>query len=118
MPDQVPTLAVMGLLASSKMEISNISHLQYKESNRISALMQEIKRCGGRAEYIDDCLTVYPLPKVTEQVIIDSHEDHRLAMAFAILTLKFPQVKIADQQVANKSFPGFWQEFKRFRDSE
>ena len=118
MPDQVPTLAVMGLLATSKMEIYNISHLQYKESNRISALVQEIKRCGGRADYIDDCLTVYPLPKITEQVLIDSHGDHRLAMAFAILTLKFPDVKIADQQVVNKSFPGFWQEFKRFRDSE
>jgi 3-phosphoshikimate 1-carboxyvinyltransferase len=118
MPDQVPTLAVMGLLATSKMEIYNISHLQYKESNRIVALVQEIRRCGGRADYLDDCLTVHPLSKVHEPVLVDSHGDHRLAMAFAMLTLKYPEVKIADQQVVNKSFPGFWQEFKRFRDSE
>ena len=50
--------------------------------------------------------------------MIDPHGDHRLAMAFAILKLKYPEIEIDDPAVVNKSFPDFWTEFRRFRDSE
>ncbi|MDP8321477.1 MAG: 3-phosphoshikimate 1-carboxyvinyltransferase [Candidatus Stygibacter australis] len=118
MPDQVPTLAVLGLMAGSEIEITNISHLQYKESNRIESILTEIRRCGGKAEYKDGCLRVFPLAKYPGQVLIDPHGDHRLAMAFAILKLKYPEIEIDDPAVVNKSFPDFWTEFRRFRDSE
>ena len=118
MPDQVPTLAMLGLMASSKVEITNINHLQYKESNRIESILTEIRRCSGEAEYKDGFLRVFPLTKDPGQVIIDTHGDHRLAMAFAILKLKYPEIEIDDPAVVNKSFPDFWTEFRRFRDSE
>ena len=118
MPDQVPTLAVLGLMAGSEIEITNISHLQYKESNRIESILTEIRRCGGKAEYKDGFLRVFPLTKDPGQVIIDTHGDHRLAMAFAILKLKYPEIEIDNHAVVNKSFPDFWTEFRRFRDSE
>jgi len=115
MPDQVPTLAVLGLMASSEVEMTNISHLQYKESNRLESILTEIRRCGGRAEYKDGCLRVFPLAKDPGQVLINTHGDHRLAMAFAILKLKYPGIEIDDPAVVNKSFPDFWTEFHRFR---
>jgi len=118
MPDQVPTLAVLGLMAGSEVEMTNISHLQYKESNRIESVLTEIRRCSGEAEYKEGCLRVFPLAKYPGQVLIDPHGDHRLAMAFAILKLKYPEIEIDDPAVVNKSFPDFWTEFRRFRDSE
>ncbi|MCF7912514.1 MAG: 3-phosphoshikimate 1-carboxyvinyltransferase [Candidatus Cloacimonetes bacterium] len=118
MPDQVPTLAVMGLMAASPMEITGISHLQYKESNRIEALITEIRRIGGRADYENDCLTVQPLAEPARQVTIETHGDHRLAMAFAILMYEYPSISINEPEVVNKSFPGFWAEYQRFMEAE
>jgi 3-phosphoshikimate 1-carboxyvinyltransferase len=114
MPDQVLTLGVLGLLAESPVKITNIAHVQHKESRRISCLLEEIERIGGKAEYKSEILTIYPLEHQPQQVTIKTHQDHRLAMAFSILLLHYPWLKLDKPEVVNKSFPGFWQEFEKY----
>ncbi len=115
MPDQVPTLAVLGLLADSPTEIYNITHLRFKESDRIGAVLAEIARLGGRADYENDILRIYPLETEPASILVNTYGDHRLVMAFSILKLKYPELRIDNPGTVNKSYPGFWAEYQRFR---
>ncbi len=107
MPDIVPTLAVIATLAKSKTVISNIEHLRYKECDRLSLMVQEINNIGGKAEALADKMIIYP-QKPTGG-IIDPHDDHRLAMSFALLGLAGIPLQIKNPHCVNKSFPNFWQ---------
>jgi 3-phosphoshikimate 1-carboxyvinyltransferase len=107
MPDMVPTLAVIALFAEGKTTISNVSHLRHKESDRIADTANEIRRIGSRVEERDDGLVIYGGEKLSGAEI-DPHNDHRLAMSFAIAGLKVPGIIIKDENCVNKSFPTFW----------
>lgn len=107
MPDMVPTLAVVALFAEGKTTISNVSHLRYKESDRIVDTADEIRRIGGNVEELDDGLIIYGNKKL-KGAQIDPRDDHRLAMSFAMVGLKVPDIVIKDEDCVNKSFPTFW----------
>ena len=107
MPDMVPTLAVISLFAKGKTILGNVSHLRHKESDRIADTAKEIRRIGGTVEEQDDGLVVHGGEKLTGAEI-DPHNDHRLAMSFAMAGLKVPDVIIMDENCVNKSFPTFW----------
>lgn len=111
MPDLVPTLAVTSAFASGATLIKNIGHLRGKESDRILALAEELSRMGVRVEEGEDWLKIEGgKPHGAE---IETRNDHRLAMSFAIAGLIVPGIKIKDEQCVNKSFPGFWGVFER-----
>ncbi|MCD4819268.1 MAG: 3-phosphoshikimate 1-carboxyvinyltransferase [Candidatus Cloacimonetes bacterium] len=112
MPDQVPTLAILALLADSPTYIRNISHLKYKETDRISALISEIKRIGGFAKYDNVKLYIKPLINQCKNVKIDTYDDHRMVMAFSILQKVFPQIQIDTTKPVNKSNPDFFKQLK------
>jgi len=118
MPDQVPTLAVLALLATTPTKITGVEHLQYKESNRIKALLTEFQRINAKANYKNGILTINPLNANPGAVTITTHHDHRLAMAFSILKLHYPQIRIDNPSVVNKSFPSFWEQFQIIKDIE
>jgi 3-phosphoshikimate 1-carboxyvinyltransferase len=118
MPDQIPTLSVLGLLAESPLEIYNIQRLKYKESDRVQSIRQEISRLGGRAEIENGILRIFPLKKPPAAVTCSTHSDHRIAMAFSLLLLRYPWLKFDDEDVVKKSFPDFWQEFKNFSEAD
>jgi len=113
MPDQVPTLAVLSLFANSKTVIRNIGHLKYKESDRISALIKEIKKIGGNIEYKENSLIIYPLEKPPNKVILETYNDHRMAMSFSILKAVFPYLYIKNMDSITKSYPDFFKDFNR-----
>ena len=117
MPDQVPTLAVLALLAESQTIIKNISHLRYKESDRINALIAEIRKIGGKIEYSDNNLVIYPLENPPRKVIINSHDDHRITMSFQILKEMFPYLEINGKKAVEKSFPDFFVKLNQLRKS-
>jgi 3-phosphoshikimate 1-carboxyvinyltransferase len=107
MPDLVPTLAVTAAFAKGKTIIQNIGHLRFKESDRITAIGGELVRIGIRVEEGDDWLKIEGgKPHGAE---IETYNDHRLAMSFAIAGLAVPGVKIKGEQCVDKSFPSFWQ---------
>ncbi|MDI7261562.1 MAG: 3-phosphoshikimate 1-carboxyvinyltransferase [Thermodesulfobacteriota bacterium] len=111
MPDLVPTLAVTAAFAKGQTLIRNIGHLRLKESDRIAALARELMRMGVHVEEGEDWLRIEGgEPQGAE---IDSHDDHRIAMSFAIAGLAIPGVKIKGERCVNKSFPGFWETFRR-----
>jgi len=111
MPDLVPTLAVTAAFAPGKTMIQNIRHLRFKESDRIHALTGELGKMGIRAKEGEDWLEIEGgKPRGAE---IETYEDHRLAMSFAVAGLAASGVKIRGEQCVNKSFPGFWEELRR-----
>ncbi len=107
MPDMVPTLAVVALFTEGKTEIVNVPHLRHKESDRIAHTANEIRRMGGRVEEKADGLIIYGGEKL-HGAEIDPHNDHRLAMSFAMAGLKIPDVMIKNEGCVKKSFPEFW----------
>jgi 3-phosphoshikimate 1-carboxyvinyltransferase len=111
MPDVVPTLAVTALFASGRTSIRNVAHLRYKESDRLSALGEELRKLGARVVIYDDGLEVHP--GALQGALLDTHDDHRLAMAFALAGLRVPGVRIENPDCVRKSFPQFWNEFER-----
>lgn len=111
MPDLVPTLAVTSAFARRKTVIKNIGHLRLKESDRIRTLAQELAKMGIRVEEGEDWLKVEG--GEAHGAEIDSHNDHRLAMSFAIAGLAVSGIKIKGECCVNKSFPGFWETLRR-----
>ncbi len=107
MPDMVPTLAAMALFARGRTTIRNISHLRLKESDRLRAIATEWRRLGGRIEELADGLVIHGGSPLSGTVV-DSHEDHRMAMSLAVVGLRVPEISIRGASCVNKSFPGFW----------
>jgi 3-phosphoshikimate 1-carboxyvinyltransferase len=110
MPDQVPTLAVVAAFARGTTVIKNVAHLKSKESDRLRATVTELKKMGIEAACNANTLAVTGgKPK---GAIIDTYDDHRIAMSFAIAGLKVPGVSIRNESCVEKSFPAFWQVFE------
>lgn len=112
MPDMVPTLAVLAALRQGQSIITNASHLRIKESDRIAALVNELIRIGVAARETADGLIV--AGGKPHGACIETYNDHRIAMSFAIAGLAIPGIRIGDRDCVGKSFPGFWDELTRF----
>jgi 3-phosphoshikimate 1-carboxyvinyltransferase len=111
MPDMVPTLSVLAAFRQGRTSITNVSHLRLKESDRIAALVNELHRIGVNAEERDDGLVIEGgKPRGAD---IETYNDHRIAMSFAIGGLAVPKMKIKDKLCVGKSFPSFWDELKK-----
>lgn len=110
MPDIVPTLAVTAAFAQGKTLMKNIGHLRLKESDRIKVLVTELRKMGIRVEEGEDWLKIEG--GKAHGAEIESHNDHRIAMSFAIAGLNVPGVKIKEEGCVDKSFPGFWKAFR------
>lgn len=110
MPDVVPTLAVLGAFAAGETIISNIEHLRYKESDRVKALANELRKMGVKVAEGRDWLRI--TGGQVHGAEIETYQDHRLAMSFAIAGLVIPGVKIKGEECVAKSFPDFWDKLK------
>jgi 3-phosphoshikimate 1-carboxyvinyltransferase len=108
MPDMVPTLAVLSALRPGRTVIRNAAHLRIKESNRLEAVAKELAKTGIHAEERADGLVISGgTPRGAE---IETYNDHRIAMSFAMMGLVVPGMRIRDGGCVRKSFPGFWEE--------
>ncbi len=111
MPDLVPTLAVTAAFARGKTVIQNIGHLRFKESDRLHALAVELSKMGIRTKEGEDRLEIEGgRPHGAE---IETYDDHRMAMSFAVAGLVVPGVKIKGERCVDKSFPEFWKVIQR-----
>jgi len=113
MPDMVPTLAAIALFARGKTTIRNVSHLRYKESDRLRALALELNRLGGRVEETADGLIIHG-SRPLSGTLVDPHDDHRLAMSLAVVGLRVPGIRIREEGCVNKSFSRFWELWDKF----
>lgn len=111
-PDIIPALCTSLCLSGIKFRFENAGHLRFKESDRIEALRLELEKTGYSLETEPNALswTGKRLP-IGEDISINPHGDHRIAMAFAITTAKLPYIFIEEPEVTEKSFPGFFNFF-------
>jgi 3-phosphoshikimate 1-carboxyvinyltransferase len=111
MPDMVPTLAVTAAFARGETVITNVAHLRIKESDRLRAIAEGLEKMNVQVEEQADCLTIRG--GNPRGALIDPHNDHRIAMSFAVAGLMAKGVRIVDEMCVNKSFPGFWETFEQ-----
>lgn len=111
-PDLVPTFAVAAAAAGQKAVLKGVSNIALKESDRMVAITEELRRMGGIVGGTAEELHILPSTlRPTEPV--RTYGDHRIAMAFAPLRLRFPDLQIENPEVVDKSFPEFWDEFDK-----
>ena len=110
MPDMVPTLAVVAAFANGTTVIENVAHLKAKESDRLASTCAELKKMGIAAIAENDRLLVTGGTPHGAQ--IETYDDHRIAMSFAMAGLVTPGVKILEPHCVEKSFPNFWEVWK------
>lgn len=107
MPDMVPTMAVVAAFAEGTTRIRNVAHLRAKECDRLDAVMQELKAMGIETRSTGDDLSIVGgQPKAAE---IETYNDHRIAMSFAVAGLQAPGTRIRNPECVEKSFPTFWE---------
>ncbi len=110
MPDLVPTLAVTAAFSPGCTVMKNIGHLRFKESDRIASVAGELTKMGVEVDSGADWLKV--VGGGARGAEIETYNDHRLAMSFAVAGLAVPGVKIRGEECVGKSFPGFWETFR------
>jgi 3-phosphoshikimate 1-carboxyvinyltransferase len=106
-PDAVLALAVACLFAEGPSRIRRIGSLRHKESDRIASLSEELTRVGGRVEVEGEDLII--IPGRLRAATVDSHGDHRIAMALALVGLRQAGIKVADPQVVQKTWPRYFE---------
>ncbi len=109
--DTALTLAVIGAFASGPVRIRNVSHLRIQESERIAVVTTELRKLGGDVTEHDDGWEVRPSQLHGGEV--DTYDDHRIAMAFALLGLRVPGIVIRDPGCVRKTFPNYFAELDR-----
>ncbi|MEM9552885.1 MAG: 3-phosphoshikimate 1-carboxyvinyltransferase [Acidobacteriota bacterium] len=116
MPDQVPTMAALAPFALGTTRIRGVPHLRLKESDRLAAMTTELRRVGATVEEHDDGLTIPGIWADTEPpeepVICESWDDHRIAMAMALVGLRRRNLFIRHPGVVSKSYPAFWEDLE------
>ena len=112
-PDAAMTLAVLALFADGPMTISGIASWRVKETDRIAAMAAELRKVGAEVRESMDSITVTP-PKDLQSASIETYNDHRMAMCFSLVSLGGVSIKILDPACVNKTYPSFFEDFKRF----
>ncbi|MFI0942723.1 3-phosphoshikimate 1-carboxyvinyltransferase [Streptomyces sp. NPDC021020] len=106
MPDVVPSLAIVAAFAQGTTRITNIASLRVKECDRIAAVTTELRKMGITVEEFPDAMHI--TGGTPHGAVIDTYDDHRIAMTFAIAGLRTEGVVIKDPGCVAKSFPSFW----------
>ena len=106
--DSIMTLiTVAPLLIPHVVRFTDLGRLRVQETERVVALRRELTKCGAKVVEEGDTLTVWPSPLHGAE--IETYNDHRMAMCFAILGLKVPGIKIKNPACVKKTFPNFFQ---------
>lgn len=117
-PDLVPTVAVTCAALGISAKLTGVANLRYKESNRLESIAEGLKKLGREVTVEDDVMLIPAGEPFTKESLakadeIDSFDDHRIAMAFGVLRVINPDLKIKNPDVVSKSFPDFWKMLDR-----
>lgn len=111
-PDIAQTIVVTCLGLSIPCLLTGLHTLKIKETDRLVALKTEIEKLGARVVITNNSLELFPETSLNKDVLIDTYNDHRMAMAFAPLSTKVP-LQINDPMVVTKSYPNFWKHLQK-----
>ena len=104
--DTALTLAAIAPFADGKVTIQNIEHTRWQETDRIHAMVTELRKLGVPVVEHQDGLEISPAP--ITPTAIDTYEDHRMAMAFSLIGLKTNGIRINDPECVSKTFPNYF----------
>jgi len=107
-PDTAQTLAAIAPFAVGPTRIRGIASARVKETDRIAAMCAELKRLGVEVEEHADGLTIQPCPSLCPATV-QTYNDHRMAMAFALVGLRAPGVEIENPGCVSKTFPAYFE---------
>lgn len=111
-PDIVPILTVLATFTKGETRIINAARLRIKESDRLKAISTELNKLGADVKELEDGLVINGVEKL-KGGIVDSWNDHRIAMSLAIASMRCEgEVTITNSDAVNKSYPHFWEDFK------
>lgn len=110
-PDAAMTLAVVALFCDGPCRLNNIASWRVKETDRIAAMANELRKLGAEVEEGQDWLAVSPLAKFNANASIDTYDDHRMAMCFSLASLAGVPVRINDPKCTAKTFPTYFDVF-------
>ncbi|MDD5364701.1 MAG: 3-phosphoshikimate 1-carboxyvinyltransferase [Gallionellaceae bacterium] len=111
-PDAAMTLAVAALFAEGTTTLRNIASWRVKETDRLAAMATELRKVGATVEEGADYIKVTPPAKLTADAVIDTYDDHRMAMCFSLVSLAGVPIRINDPKCTAKTFPTYWDVFK------
>jgi 3-phosphoshikimate 1-carboxyvinyltransferase len=111
--DCVMTLASVACFASGPTNIRNVAHIRHKETDRLHALATELRKVGAGVEELPDGLTITPGP--LHGAVIETYNDHRMAMSMALIGLVTPGIVIKNPACVAKTYPGFFEDLERLR---
>ncbi|MBO4807585.1 MAG: 3-phosphoshikimate 1-carboxyvinyltransferase [Lachnospiraceae bacterium] len=106
-PDQAMTMAVIACFGNRPTMITGLSSLKYKESDRLNAIVTELTKRGIKTEHTDDSISIYP--GIPTAGVVDTYEDHRMAMAFSLMGLRSEGIVIDNPECVNKTFPSYFE---------
>jgi 3-phosphoshikimate 1-carboxyvinyltransferase len=112
MSDTAPTVAVLAPFASGMVRVRNVAHIRHQESDRIANVTTELRKLGATVEEHADGWTIQPSP--LHAGVVETYDDHRLAMAFALVGLRVPGIVIRDPDCVRKTFPQFFTQLDTF----
>ena len=116
MPDTAMSLAVLLSFANGKSKITGLSTLKNKETDRLQALHQELRKISIESEIGDDYIIIHGGNNHKVVGSIETYNDHRIAMSMAIAGTVIGDLEILKPEVVNKSFPEFWECLKKLED--
>lgn len=109
-PDLVMTFAVLAAFTPGETTIKNIANLKIKETDRLAALENELKKLGVEVKSGEDYIKIKHCSKFKENITIKTYNDHRMAMSFAIARDRLQRLKIENPACTEKSYKNFWQD--------
>ena len=115
LPDLVPPLAIAAAFAKGRSKLTNIGHLRDKECDRLAVMASELGKMGVAAKCDESSLIIEGSQEI-HGAQIDPHNDHRIAMSFAVAGLVTGNQTINDEMCVAKSFPDFWEKFEVFSE--
>jgi 3-phosphoshikimate 1-carboxyvinyltransferase len=113
MPDAAMTLATTALFCDGTTTLRNIASWRVKETDRLSAMATELRKVGATVEEGVDFISITPPATLTPNAVIDTYDDHRMAMCFALVSLGGVPITINDPKCVNKTFPDFFPRFAK-----
>ncbi|HTS16611.1 MAG TPA: 3-phosphoshikimate 1-carboxyvinyltransferase [Verrucomicrobiae bacterium] len=114
--DSVLALAICALAGNQPLQIVDAARLRVQETDRIKAMVTELRRVGAKTEEHEEGFTVWPAePGQLHGADIETYNDHRMAMCFSVLGLKVPGIRIKNPGCVSKTFPNFFDKLEQLR---
>jgi 3-phosphoshikimate 1-carboxyvinyltransferase len=113
LPDAAMTVAIVAAFAKGKSVLQGLHNLRIKESDRLAALAKELKKVGVEIKEGPDFLEIDGNPANLHGAIIETYNDHRMAMCFAVAGSKIPGIKITNPACVSKTYPDFFKDLAK-----